>query len=85
MKRLLIIAVICFSTFSYSQSVDEVLKKVAQEYSDTKPLQFNTKYNLYKNSSQKKVFESYVGQFKKNEKNAFTYWYNVRNDYRATR
>lgn len=69
MKRLLIIAVICFSTFSYSQSVDEVLKKVAQEYSDTKPLQFNTKYNLYKNSSQKKVFESYVGQFKKNEKN----------------
>lgn len=69
MNRLLIIAVICISTFSYSQSVDEVLKKVAQEYSDTKPLQFNTKYNLYKNSSQKKVFESYVGQFKKNEKN----------------
>ena len=69
MRRLLIIVVICFSTFSYSQSVDGVLKKVAQEYSDTKPLQFNTKYNLYKNISQKKVFESYVGQFKKNEKN----------------
>jgi hypothetical protein len=69
MRRLLIIVVICFSTFSYSQSVDGVLKKVAQEYSDTKPLQFNTKYNLYKNSSQKKVFESYIGQFKKNEKN----------------
>lgn len=69
MRRLFIIVVICFSTFSYSQSVDGVLKKVAQEYSDTKPLQFNTKYNLYKNSSQKKVFESYIGQFKKNEKN----------------
>lgn len=69
MRRLLILVVICCSTFSYSQSVDVVLKKVAQEYSDTKPLQFNTKYNLYKNSSQKKVFESYVGQFKKNEKN----------------
>jgi len=69
MKRLLIIIVICFSTFSYSQSVDEVLKRVAQEYSTPKPLQFNTKYNLYKNSSQKKVFENYVGQFKKNEKN----------------
>ena len=53
MRRLLIIVVICFSTFSYSQSVDGVLKKVAQEYSDTKPLQFNTKYNLYKNISQK--------------------------------
>lgn len=69
MRRLLIIVVICFSTFSYAQSVDGVLKIVAQEYSNTKPLQFNTKYNLYKNSSQKKVFESYVGQFKKNEKN----------------
>lgn len=69
MRRLLIIVVVCFSTFSYAQSVDGVLKKVAQEYSNTKPLQFNTKYNLYKNSSQKKVFESYIGQFKKNGKN----------------
>lgn len=69
MKRLLNIVLIFAASFSYSQSVDEVLRKVAQEYSDTKPLQFNTKYNLYKNSSEKKFFESYVGQFKKNEIN----------------
>lgn len=61
--------IILFGLISYSQSLDGVLDKVAQEYSKNKPLQFNTKYNLFKNSAQKKVFESYNGQFKKNEKN----------------
>jgi hypothetical protein len=70
MKKLLFISVLfCITSTLYSQSVDEVLKKVGVEYSSAKPLQFNTKYNLYKNKTQKTAFESYVGQFKKNEKN----------------
>ena len=70
MKKIFIsFVLICFTSLTYSQSIDEVLKRVATEYSNSKPLQFNTKYNLYKNNKQKLVFESYIGEYKKNEKN----------------
>lgn len=70
MKIKFIIVILFISTFlGHSQTAEEVLKRVNNEYASTNYLQFETKYNLYKNKSEKNVYESYIGQFKKNEKN----------------
>ncbi|NHN27984.1 hypothetical protein FIA58_020080 [Flavobacterium jejuense] len=70
MKKILTLFLITFtSVFINAQNAEEVLNKLNVVYSENSPLQFETKYNLYKNKSSKQIYETYNGVFKKNEKN----------------
>lgn len=51
------------------QNVNEVLKKMGSQLSQSKPLQFDTRYDLYRDAKAKTVYESYNGNFRKNERN----------------
>ena len=69
MKKIALVFALFFTLLATTaQTVKEVLNKVNIEYSSVKPLQFETKYNLYRNKETKQVFETYSGVFKKNEK-----------------
>ncbi|TRX33703.1 hypothetical protein FNW52_14845 [Flavobacterium sp. ZT3R18] len=52
-----------------AQSVRTVFKKLGQQYSMAKPLQYQSKYVLYKDFDSKKIMESYTGVFYKNNQN----------------
>lgn len=52
-----------------AQTVNEVFKKVNAQFTAAKPLQFNTKYNLYKDHKSNVVHQSYTGMFLKNASN----------------
>ena len=54
----------------YSQSIEEVLKKVNNEYTSNKYLSYYLSYNLYKKQGDTKTYESYNGIFKKNMSNS---------------
>lgn len=71
MKKKLIIILLLIINFGLlkAQNVEIVLNKMNTTYSSTNALQFEIKYNLYKNKSSKQVYETYSGVFKKNEKN----------------
>ena len=70
MNKLINFFLLLFSiTIANAQSVEVVLNKLNSVYSESSPLQFEMIYNLYKNKSSNKVYESYKGVFKKNEKN----------------
>lgn len=63
------LVLIFVSHFLGAQTVQEVLNNVNKEYSKKMPLSYKVKYNLYKSKEQDKIYESYNGFFKKNEKN----------------
>jgi len=49
--------------------VSTVFKKLGEQYSVAKPLQYQSKYVLYKDFDSKKIEESYKGSFYKNSQN----------------
>lgn len=53
----------------YGQTASEVLKAANAKFNSPKPLQFQTKYNLYKKHSDKNIYQSYNGFFMKNAAN----------------
>lgn len=59
----------CCCYLANAQTVSEVFKQVAKQYSISKPLQYKTKYVLFKDSESTKAEESYDGKFLKNEGN----------------
>ena len=70
-KSISIIIVFFSSHFClYSQSIDDLLKKVNIEYTSNKYLSYDLNYNLYKKQGDTKVYESYSCVFKKNTSNA---------------
>lgn len=68
-KKFIVFVAVLFSSLGFTQNVEEVLNLINKEYSKSDFLEFETKYNLYKNKNSKKVHESYLGLFKKNIKN----------------
>ena len=66
---ILLITIFCSHLCLYSQSIEEVLKKVNAEYTSNKYLSYDLNYNLYKKENDIKVYESYSGIFKKNTSN----------------
>jgi len=58
-----------YCCFGYSQTVSTVFKKLGEQYSVAKPLQYQSKYVLYKDFDSKKIEESYKGSFYKNSQN----------------
>jgi hypothetical protein len=54
---------------SYSQGVNEVLKKAGSHFTDSKPFQFNSEYSLYKDHNTNTVHQKYDGIFMKNAEN----------------
>ncbi|WP_445722320.1 hypothetical protein [Flavobacterium sp.] len=69
MKKRIVLFLFLINFSLNAQTVETVLSKLNTEYSSAKALQFETKYNLYKNKTAKQVYESYSGVFKKNERN----------------
>ena len=67
MKRQLCILAILIATVNiYSQSKEELLKKVVNNYAPSVKLQFTSVYNLYKSYNDKFVQQSYTGCFSRN-------------------
>lgn len=69
MRYFLQILFLAASIQLYPQSSTAILQKVKEQYYSAKPLQFSTVYNLYRNASAKKVYESYTGNYCKNAGN----------------
>lgn len=53
----------------YSQTANEILKKMNAQFIIAKTMKFDSKYNLYKTHQSNKVYETYSGFFLKNAKN----------------
>lgn len=68
-KKMIFVWLILNCCFSHSQTVSAVFKKLGQQYSVAKPLQYQSKYILYKDFDSKKIEESYKGSFYKNSQN----------------
>lgn len=68
-KFLLLSAFVLLSVSVSGQNANEVFKKMSQQLSDKKPLQFDTKYDLYRDAKTQTVHESYKGNFRKNQNN----------------
>ncbi len=68
-KFLLLAAFGLLSLSVSGQNVNEVLKKMSAQLSQNKPLQFDTRYDLYRDAKAKTVYESYKGNFRKNDRN----------------
>lgn len=68
MKNLFYITSILLSFTVYSQSRDEVVKKMLAAYTAHKPLQYNTTFNLYKGKG-REVIQSYKGTYSKSASN----------------
>lgn len=66
---MILVGLIAHCYFGYSQTVTDVFKKLGQQYSAAKPLQYQSKYMLYKDFDSKKIEESYNGSFYKNSQN----------------
>jgi hypothetical protein len=58
-----------FWVFVSGQTASTVLAGISKHYSSSKPLQYNTKYNLFKDNKSKVVHQSYSGFFQKNSVN----------------
>lgn len=71
MKKSIIFLLLLYVSGILAQTRDEVLSKVNKNYSDSRPLQFSSIYNLYKNANTKVIHENYKGVFKKNSKGEF--------------
>lgn len=54
---------------SFGQTANDVLKKMNNNFIASKAIQFQTKYNLYKDHNTKTITESYNGLFIKNASN----------------
>ena len=57
------------SMTTFGQSVSDVFKKLNTQYTNSKPLQYATKYSLYKDYQTKVVSQSYNGSFMKTATN----------------
>lgn len=72
MKRIklkIVVLLLVTAIGSYAQNAEDILKKVNDLYGSESSLQYQMRYNLYKNTSSKQVYESYQGVFKKNKNN----------------
>lgn len=58
-----------FSIFVSGQTASDVLAGVSKQYESAKPIQFNTQYNLFKDSKSTVVHQTYMGTFQKNSTN----------------
>jgi len=68
-KKMIFVWLLFYCCFGYSQTVSTVFKKLGEQYSVAKPLQYQSKYVLYKDFDSKKIEESYKGSFYKNSQN----------------
>ena len=69
MKKYILICFLFNFYLTIAQTSEELLKAVSKNYSDLRPLQFDSFYNLYKKEGDKKAHESYRGTYSKNSKN----------------
>lgn len=60
---------LCSCFLTQAQSVNDVFKQLAKQYSLNKPLQYKANYALYKDFDSKKIEENYNGAFYKNDLN----------------
>lgn len=68
-KLFLLAIVFSLSLSVRAQNVNDVFKKMNVQLSQAKPLQFDTKYDLYRDAKAKTIYESYKGNFRKNAQN----------------
>jgi hypothetical protein len=68
-KKIFCVWLVFYCCFGHAQTVSAVFKKLGQQYSVAKPLQYQSKYVLYKDFDSKKIEESYKGVFYKNSQN----------------
>lgn len=68
-KKIFCVCLLFHCCFGNAQKVSDVFKKLGQQYSVAKPLQYQSKYILYKDFDSKKIEESYSGVFYKNSQN----------------
>jgi hypothetical protein len=69
LKRIIVVSVLLTCCFGYSQTVKEIFQNMGKQYTVAKPLQYKTRYILYKDFDSKKMEESYNGVFYKNDQN----------------
>jgi hypothetical protein len=58
-----------FSIVGWGQTASEVIAGINKQFTSSKPLQYNTQYNLYKDDKSKVVHQSYKGIFQKSSSN----------------
>ncbi len=68
-KNLIIYLNFLLPVFLMGQTSSEVFEGVSKQFSSNKPLQFDTKYSLYKSADSKIATQSYNGFFRKNDSN----------------
>lgn len=68
-KYLLYISLLVIGRIGYSQTINEVLQRMEQQYGTGEYLQYNSNYVLYKTHDSKKVEQAYKGFFCKNPQN----------------
>lgn len=68
-KKIIYVSILCVCFSVQAQTVTEVFKQLAKQYSLNKPLQYKTNYALYKDFDSKKTEENYSGSFYKNDLN----------------
>jgi hypothetical protein len=68
-KKIICVWLIFHCYFGNAQTVSAVFKKLGEQYAVAKPLQYESKYILYKDFDSKKIAESYNGVFYKNSQN----------------
>jgi hypothetical protein len=68
-KKIIFVCALFTCCLAHTQTVNEVLQRLAKQYSLAKPLQYKSNYTLYKDFNSKKAEQNYKGIYYKNALN----------------